>query len=395
MSNIFNPEPGAVYDEKGQKVDGAKMTDTDPVPGVVPPVEPTTTPAPTPSTTTPSPEPTPATPATPEINWEERTGGKFKSWEEIEAKITAQPTKEEIAFANEQSRLIAEYLKEGKIDDVYQVLSDQRKLATVDKMSDADALRLQMEFKNTHFSPEDIQEEFASKYLAEKPEPIGTEDDYEDEDAYKAAQKAYDKEFKNYEREQKKLDRLLKTDAANAKEELKSLRSDIVLPDISPAASTPTAEQDVDPNMPTQEQLQAARNSYLTSLGQSVTDFKSIPFKLSDEGVAVEANHVIDATEIAALQKDLTEKNVLDEVIGGRYLKGDGYDTKQLLEDIYFLNNKEKIIANFVKQAIAQDRKKDLAERKNINLGNQSQGTFEPSQAQQLEQFSKSWFGQG
>src|SRR6478752_2518710 len=146
-SNIFNPENGASYDANGQKIETPPAEATETVvetqqQAAEPPVA-DTPPAELPVETPPA--------AQPEFNWEEKTGGKYKSWDEIQAKLTEEPVKTEITYANDQSKLIAQYLSEGKFDDVRQVLNDQHRLSNADKVSDADAVKLMMEFKNTQF----------------------------------------------------------------------------------------------------------------------------------------------------------------------------------------------------------------------------------------------------
>src|ERR1044072_2997915 len=79
--------------------------------------------------------------STPEINWEsvlaEKTGGKVKSWEEIESRLSAEP-QAPLTFANDDSKRVFEYLTQGKVEDVLQVYNEQRRLADLDKISDAD-----------------------------------------------------------------------------------------------------------------------------------------------------------------------------------------------------------------------------------------------------------------
>jgi hypothetical protein len=384
MSNIFNPENGAAYDASGKKIESPVI---EPVTVDAPPVVTEVV-----ATTDTPPVTTAVTPTSVEINWEERTGGKFKSWDEIQNKLTEAPTAQELTFENEESRKLAQYLKEGKLDDVRQVLNDQYRLSNLDKLSDAEAIKLNLEFKNAHFDQKDIAGEFEAAYVAEKPEaPV--EDDYIDDDAYKVAVKSFDKELKAYEKQQAKLNRQLKLDAQEARTSLGQLKSHITLPDIS--IPQPANVQTMPDEATLQEQAQEAakwKNLYDTSLEKSANEFTAIPFKINDEGVNIDVSYAIDPTEVSVMKKDLMEKDLVNDVLLSRYIKGDAYDTNQLVSDVYFLNNREKIINNIVKQAIAQDRKAILAGQKNVNLDGQQRGDFTPNPQADLTQFSKEFF---
>lgn len=380
--SFLDAENGAVYSEDGTRVE-SEATPTAPVT-----VE---TPAPVVAAEA-APVQSSAAPVTQEINWEsvlsEKTGGKYKSWDEIVPKIN-QDAPAPYSFANDESKRVADYISQGKIDDVYSVLHEQRRLADLDKMDDAQALKLALEYKNPNFTAEDIHEEVASRYQAEKPdEPV--EDDYLDEDAFKLAKKQYDKELGKYEKEQKRLDRQLKLDAQAARETLASYKKDIILPEINPAAA---ATQDG----PSEEDIAAIkkmRQDYLDSLTKTSAEFKEIPFEVNDEGVTFKGSFQIEDSERAALAKDLAEKNVIDDILLPRYDKGGVYDTKQLMEDIYWLNNKEKIIKNYIRQAIAQTSLDQLKELKNIDLNQANRGVVTgPSPEQDRKEFAKLVFG--
>lgn len=384
--NIFNPAPGSSFDANGQLVATAPVNNE-------PAVE---TPAAEPAKVETPAEPvvaSTATPATPDIDWgtalAEKTGGKFKSWDELNTKLSEAPT--EPIYANEESRKIAQYLKEGKVDDVLQVYNEQKRLSSVKDMSDADVVKMAMEYKHAGLTQEDIQDEFLSKYTAEKPEEPN-QDDYLDEESFEKAQKAYNKELTRYERNKKSLERQLKLEASESRDYLQSLLKDISLPDIEPAQQqSDTAEFEK-----AAQDHQQFRQQYLSSLEKSAADFKDIPFEVSDEGVTLfKGVYQIDDADRQALQKDLAEKNVIDDLLVSRYVKGDNYDTKQLMEDLYWLNNKDKIVSSVVKQALATAKLEGIKQIKNVDLNGQHRENFTPSTEQQVKEMSKTWFSAG
>lgn len=385
MSNLFNPAPGASFDEKGNVVDApetAAQTEVE---------------APTEAVVTLTEEKKPVDTittnivASPEINWESeltsRTGGKYKSWEELTTRLSEE--KQDIAFTNDESKRIFDYLREGKVDDVLQVYNEQKRLASLKTMTDADVVKLAMEYKQVGLKDDDIHEEFLAKYQLEKPEAPNP-DEYLDEDAQAKAEKIYEKDLKRYEKEQKSLDRKLKQEAVEARDYLDSLKKDIVLPEIN------TIEKDTEADEAEIKRRAAEakqeRDLYLNSLDKSFNEFKEIPLKVTDEGVSFDGKFEIDEAERQQLKKDLTEKNVLDDLLLSRYIKEDGYDTKQLMEDLYWLQNKEKIISSAIKQALSKGKLENIKETKNIDLEAGHKENFEPSKEAEFREFSKKFF---
>jgi hypothetical protein len=381
MNNIFNPPAGASFDATGKMVEGE-------IPATVesPTVE-TTSPD-TPSIPEKQNTEPPAAPASPssDIDWgavlAERTGGKYKTWEEISGKLSEESPA--LTFSNDESKKIFEYLKEGKVDDVLQVYNEQKRLSSLKDMSDAEVVKLAMEFKHATLQPDDIQDEFLSKYSLEKPEPP-VADDYLDDDAFAKAEKTYEKELKQYEKDLKGLDRKLKLEAADSREYLSSLKKDIVLPDINPV------EKVTAPDPAETERAKQFRDEYLASLNKSYDGFKEIPLKVTDEGISFDGKFEIDEAERLQLKKDLTEKNVFDDLILSRYIKEDSYDTKQLMEDLYWLNNKEKIIASAIKQALSKGKLDKIKETKNVDLDSNNRENFTPSDEVLVKEFSSNF----
>lgn len=382
MANIFDPTPGAAFDAKGAPVE----TPQGEQPTI--PTEPGTEPVTT--------DTAPATevPVTQEMDWgtilSEKTGGKFKSWDEITTKLTEEPAG--ISFDNDESKKVYDYLKDGKIDDVLQVYNEQRRLSSIKDMSDADVVKLAMEFKHAGLTTDDIGEEFSSKFSLEKPEAPDADEYLDlDEESLAKAQKTYEKELTKFNKDQKSLDRRLKLEASESRDYLESLRKDIVLPDITPANNQPN-EPDYEEAIKEQKKN---RQEYLTSLEKSSAGFKEIPFKISDEGVSFEGSYQIDDAERQQLQKDLSEKDVMNDLFMSRYIKDDGYDTAKLMQDIYWLNNKEKIITSAVKQALSKGKLENIRSVKNVDLDNQHRNDFTPSSEAQLQELAKTFFKAG
>jgi hypothetical protein len=60
----------------------------------------------------------------------------------------------------------------------------------------------------------------------------------------------------------------------------------------------------------------------------------------------------------------------LESFYGPRYYKDGKYDTKQLAEDVYFLQNRDKIVNSMVTQAVSKAKADLLKGMKNIDYSN-------------------------
>jgi hypothetical protein len=60
----------------------------------------------------------------------------------------------------------------------------------------------------------------------------------------------------------------------------------------------------------------------------------------------------------------------LESFYGNRYYKEGKYDTKQLAEDIYFLQNRDKVVNSMVTQAVSKAKADLLKSMKNIDYSN-------------------------
>lgn len=387
MSNIFNPPQGAHIDASGKIVETppAEQSPAETSPNTAP--EGTTEKA---AEGTKESAPAPAAPAPVEIDWatvlNEKTGGKYKTWEEITAGLSH--ANSEPVFSNDDSKKIFQYLKEGKVDDVLQVYNEQKRLSTLKDMTDADVVKLAMEYKRMGLTPAEIHEEFLNAYSIEKPEEPNA-DDYLDDDALAKAKKVYDRDLKRYEKDVKTLERKLKQEAAESRSYLETLKKDIILPDIEAA---PVEAQDNGAEQATRRaEEEKFRTEYLSSLDKSFGDFKEIPITVTDEGVSFTGKFEIAEAERQQLKKDLAEKDVVNEILVPRYVKEDGFDTKQLMEDIYLLNNKDKILASFAKQAMAYAKLERIKQQKNVDFDGGHRENFTPSEEQAMKEFSSSF----
>ena len=124
-------------------------------------------------------------------------------------------------WESEVAKEIYDNLTNGNISDVADILYEQKVLSELDNMEESDILKLKIAYDYPELTPDEIQEEFASKYLVDK--------DFDESlmtDAEIAAKN------KQLEKQEKAIARELKKDVREAKDYLQTLKQDISFPDI-------------------------------------------------------------------------------------------------------------------------------------------------------------------
>ena len=279
-----------------------------------------------------------------------------------------EPQKIEFEWESEVAKNIYDSLTTGNISEVADILYEQKVLSELDKMDESDILKLKIAYDYPDLSPEEIEEEFASKYAVDKDfdESLMTEEEI-------AAKR------KQFEKQEKALARELKKDVREAKDYLQTLKQDISFPDIlsqfqeqsQPSVNT---EEVVSQYLKTQEEEQAkayeqARQMYEQSIESGLNAFEGFNVNYKDEEVQFDGKYALSPEEKAQLQNDLKAFD-LESFYGPRYYKDGKYDTKQLAEDVYFLQNRDKIVNSMVTQAVSKAKADLLKGMKNIDYSN-------------------------
>ncbi len=315
--NAMNPEAGVSYikDEEYAKLQAPKeevVVDTPPT------GEPVVTP--------------------PAIDYDsivkEKTGGKFEKWDDLQKRLDSP-----VEFADEQSKLVYEYLKEGKTDDVGTYLTLQKILSNVDKMSDEEVIKLKMRHDDPDADDEDIDYAYSKKYVA--PETEGMDD-------------------ADAAREKKIFDRSLKKASQADREFLTGLKKDIKLP----ALPAPDA-----PPFITIAELQEKTNEYSKNIVDSVDKilpgFNILDLSIKDKDVQFEIKHQITDQEKVELKKKAASYHNLQD----RYASQDGsIDGEKVAREMYILDNLPKIIKAAVTNALTQGELKRIQSIAQVDL---------------------------
>jgi hypothetical protein len=284
----------------------------------------------------------------------ERTGGKFKSVDEI-LQLADKPVSQEINFANETSKKVFEYLKEGKVDEFMSVYQQQKQLENVDKLDSDNVLKLKLKFENPDLTDAELQDEFDSRYGVEQPDIDEDLDDPAD----------IEKAKKRYEREVSAMERLKKKDLKEAKSFLQEKKQEIVLPDIQ---SSKTQQQEAQGQEVDEVAIKEYRDKYLNSIPKTIDEIVGFESKYKDSELEFNTTYVIDANEKQAL-KNKMENFTLQDYFVPRYIneKGD-FDTESIAHDLYVLENFDRIVEAHVSQAVNQAKAMFVKGLKNANF---------------------------
>jgi hypothetical protein len=274
-------------------------------------------------------------------------------------------------WENESAKNIYDSLVSGNLSDVADVLYEQKVLSELDSMPESDVLKLKIAYDYPELSPEEIQEEFDAKYSIDK-----------DFDKSMMTDEEIASKMKQIEKQEKAVARELKKDVREAKDYLQTLKEDISFPDILSQfqESQPVVNTDevVNQYLKSQEEEQSkayqqAREMFENSIDEGLKNFEGFNVNYKDEEVQFDGKYSLSVEEKAQLQNDLKGFD-LESFYGPRYYKDGKYDTKQLAEDIYFLNNRDKIVNSMVTQAVSKAKSDLLKGMKNIDYSNTPRG---------------------
>ena len=248
----------------------------------------------------------------------EKTGGKYEKWDDL----LKEREQEEVALS-ETSKKIFEALKSGKEDELADILYQRKMLAGVDKLDAADSIKLKIQYDNPDWTVDDVEDEYEQKY------GIGVDKDDMDDNEYAKLER----------RAQRKID----ADAKASKDFLVKLRDEIQLPDFKQA---PTVDPEAENFINETTRLQKEFSDNLTN---SLNSFKELDLSISDEDVQFAHKFNIQDSEKADLSNKAKD---FWQYVQSRYSKDGKYDTQKLLTDIYFNENRSKVIKSAVTRAM-------------------------------------------
>jgi len=246
----------------------------------------------------------------------EKTDGKFKTYEELNAALSEQPVAEKNNFANEQIEKLNEYVsKGGRMEDFFRTQT-----ANYEDMDSENLVKNYMKFQNPDLDNEDINLLYADTYKLD-------EDEYTDKEIRLSKIK-------------------LKQKSAEAKRELTKFQKENALPEAAKMDEKQKAESE------------AAQKAWIENVNKSLEGFKNVEFSLNDKGekytFAVNDDTVKyvkdtsmnltsfwdryiekDGTEnVAKLAKEMAILNNIDSIVRSAYAQGKSGGKEDVIKDI-------------------------------------------------------------
>ena len=281
----------------------------------------------------------------------------FESVEEAEQEFKKLKEKPSFEFKDDISRTLFDAIKEGKADDVYEVLNQQKrleKLTTAELNAEIAAEIVKTNIKNKHkdLSAEDVDLLFYDQFFV----PLKPEQGYNETD------EDYAVKVKQWESQADYIQRRLMIEAKVIRPELEKLKSEIKLPDIYNEAGK-NAESQAEFEM-----MQQARSIYEKTLDSEFQSFSGFNVSVKDEDVEIPISFNVAEDERLAMKNDLTDFDS-DSYFEKRWFAEDGKPkVQQIMADKYLLENREKIFSKIANEAASQRLLAHLKKNGNINI---------------------------
>ena len=280
--------------------------------------------------------------------------------EETFSRLIEENERNQFQFKDDISKTLFDAIREGKADDVYEVLNQQKrleKLTTSELTSEIAAEIVKTNIKNKHkaLSNEDVELLFYDQFFV----PLKPEQGYDESDDDYAAK------VNQWQSQVDYTERRLMIEAKVLKPEIEKLRSEITLPDIyneSGREAESQAEFEI---------MQEARSIYERTLDSDFQSFNGFNVSVKDEDVEIPISFNVAEDERLAMKNDLTDFDS-DSYFEGRWFTKDGKpNVQQIMADKYLLENREKIFSKIANEAASQRLLAHLKKNGNINI-NQS-----------------------
>lgn len=251
---------------------------------------------------------------------------------EVEKVIEKEVIKE-TEYATEFSKAYDKFYKETSrpVEDFLSANVDPTTL------SDEEIVKRSLKYNNPNFDKEDIDFLYNDKYSI-------------DEDVMDEA----DIRRKNIARKQA-INKGIK--------EIESLKQTFFVP-----LENSNAQAQIDQEA-TNKKIEENRQLWRDAVDASTSEFKGVDIKVSDNFSFTQKASPEDLNYVKEVVADDTMNTYLE-----RYKTGSGaLDTKKMIEDQFFLRNKESIIAEAVKQAKAEERGEIIKQDKHIDFKSSTQ----------------------
>jgi hypothetical protein len=281
----------------------------------------------------------------------------FDSVEEAESQFKKFKEQPSFEFKDDVSKTLFDAIREGKADDVYQVLNEQKrleKLTTAELNSDlaVEIVKENIKNKNKDLSQDEIDLLFFEKFYV----PLKPEQGYEDSD------EDYAQKLQNWQNQVDYVEKRLIIEAKISRPELEKYKAEIKLPDIY-NESGKQAESQAEFEM-----MQQARNEYEKTLNSDFQSFNGFNVSVKDEDVEIPISFNVGEDEKLVMKNQLEDFDT-DTYFENRWFNKDGRpNVQQIMADKYLLENREKIFSKIANEAASQRLLAHLKKSGNINI---------------------------
>jgi hypothetical protein len=303
-------------------------------------------------------------PFTPDTYLKDKFG--FDSYDQaVEAFNKSKEAPAAFSFENDMSKTLFDAIKEGKTEDVFDILSKQKKLeklTTSDVTAEiaSDIIKTNLHGKYSNLDADEVDILFYENYsLPQKP----VKDEYESDEDYTA-------KLNTWQSQVDYVNKRMIIDAKVIQPELSKLRSELKLPDIY------GTEKQLAKSQEEFDSMQKARSVYEETLNSDFQSFSGFNVSVKDEEVEIPISFNVAEDERLVMKEALSDFDS-EAYFDNRWFSADGKPkVQQMMSDKYILENFPKILQKVANEAASQRLLHHLKKTGNISLGQQTpQGT--------------------
>ena len=289
-------------------------------------------------------------------------------------------------FANEESKQLFEAIAAGKKSEALSILAKQQAIenllsAELNEKNAPQVVKLAMKEKYPTLSDAQIEYRYNKQFaMPEKPAQFSDELDTE-----------YEQRVNSWQRQVNDIKEELLIEANISKPELEKLKSEISLKNIF-------GEREEVPQLSEKElqEIEATKKSHIQQIGQAINLFNSVDFEVINGEVKLPISYTLSNEEKAQMQtilSDAIENNDVNKFIGSRWFDEVGNPkSDQAKEDLFWMLNGKKVAQKLANESAAQRYEQEIKQKMNLNLNQQSQGTFKPEASEQIKkQYDAIW----
>ena len=303
-----------------------------------------------------------------DYGWEDAEKAKADIAEWKKAKDT--PSEKEIQFANEQSQLIHELIREGKTKEVKAFLETQEKIESVltsevTKDNAGDIIKLGLKLKYPTLTDNQIDFQYKQEYAVPK-QPVQKADELDEE---------FNERMDEWKEKAANMEMKASIAATMAKPEIEKAKSQIQLPELPKKEATTPA--------PSKEQLDAmekARVTFLSALESNYNKAEGFSTLVKDESVEIPVSFKIPDEQKVAIKERLKGGFDVNAYVDNRWFDEQGAPkVETMISDLFILENLDKILSSVANNSATKRLEEHRKQRNNVEVtGQQSyQKTFD------------------